>query len=130
MALWRCVWRLKLLATLCALIAGCVDSTLVPRAYDINQGTQNVRESAILTNIVRASRSEPLNFVALSKYTGTGSLALNEALVKNTPAIKPASTSVLSQIFSSSVNASQSNSFDVGTLENKDFYGGFMSPLD
>src|ERR1700754_1538855 len=122
--------QLKLLTALCALLAGCVDSTLAPRASEINLGTQNVRKSPTLTNIARASRSEPLNFVALSKYTGTGSLALNEALIKNTSAIKPASTSVLSQIFTSSVNASQSNSFDVGTLENKDFYGGFMSPLD
>ena len=80
MALWRCVLQLKLLAALCALLAGCVDSTLAPRASEINLGTQNVRESAILTNIVRASRSEPLNFVALSKYTGSGSLSLNESL--------------------------------------------------
>ena len=131
MALWRCVLRWKLLAALCApLLGGCIDSTLSPRAYDINQGTQNIRESAILLNIVRASRSEPLNFVPLSKYTGTGSVSLNESLIKNSPAVKPASTSVLSQIFSSSVNAAQGNSFDVGTLENKDFYGGFMSPLD
>ena len=57
MALWRCILRLKLLAALCApLLAGCIDSTLAPRASDINIGTQNVRESAILTNIVRASR--------------------------------------------------------------------------
>src|SRR5687767_4754206 len=66
-------------------MGGCsiVDGTLAPRAYDINQNTQNVRESGILLNIVRASRSEPLNFVALSRYTGTGSLALNEGLSKN-----------------------------------------------
>ena len=130
MALWRCVLQLKLLAVLCALVAGCVDSTLAPRAADINLGTQNLRESAILLNIVRASRSEPLNFVALSKYTGTGSVSLNESLTKNTPAIKPPGSTVLSQIFGSSVNAGQGNAFDVGTLENKDFYGGFMSPLD
>src|SRR6185295_7807572 len=130
MALWRCVLRWKLLAALCApLLAGCIDSTLAPRAADINLGTQNVRESAILTNIVRASRSEPLNFVALSKYTGTGSLSLNESLTRNFPATTPTGT-VLKEIFGSSVGASQANAFDVGTLENRDFYGGFMSPLD
>jgi hypothetical protein len=130
MALWRCVLRLKPVAALCALLlAGCIDSTLAPRASDINLGTQNVRESAILTNIVRASRSEPLNFVALSKYTGTGSLSMNQSATLNAYARHPTSVS-LGQIFGTSANAAQGNSFDVGTLENKDFYGGFMSPLD
>ena len=118
------------MAALCApLLAGCIDSTLAPRASDINLGTQNVRESAILTNIVRASRSEPLNFVALSKYTGTGSLSLNQSATVNAYARHPTSVS-FGQIFGTSANAAQGNSFDVGTLENKDFYGGFMSPLD
>jgi len=118
------------LAALCApLLAGCIDSTLAPRAADINLGTQNVRESAILTNIVRASRSEPLNFVALSKYTGTGSLSMNQSATVNAYARHPTSVS-FGQIFGTSANAAQGNSFDVGTLENKEFYGGFMSPLD
>ena len=130
MALWRCILRLKLLAALCApLLAGCIDSTLAPRASDINIGTQNVRESAILTNIVRASRSEPLNFVAVSKYTGTGSLSMNQSASVNAYARHPTSVSI-GQIFGTSANAAQGNSFDVGTLENKEFYGGFMSPLD
>jgi hypothetical protein len=121
--------RLRWLAVLFALAAGgCVDQTLAPRAHDINQGTQNLRESAILLNIVRASRSEPLNFVALSKYTGSGSVSMNESASINAYARHPTSVSV-GQIFGSSVNAAQSNSFDVGTLENKEFYGGFMSPL-
>ena len=130
MTLWRCVLRLKALLVVGALVTGCVDSTLAPRAYDINQGTQNIRESAVLMNIVRASRSEPLNFVPLSKYTGTGSVSLNESLSRNSPAIKPPGSTVLTQIFTSSASAAQGNSFDVGTLENKEFYGGFMSPLD
>jgi hypothetical protein len=130
MTLWRCVLRLKALLVVGALVTGCVDSTLAPRAYDINQGTQNIRESAVLMNIVRASRSEPLNFVPLSKYTGTGSVSLNESLSRNNPAIKPPGSTVLTQIFTSSASAAQGNSFDVGTLENKEFYGGFMSPLD
>jgi hypothetical protein len=130
MALWRCVLRMKALLVVGALVAGCVDSTLVPRAYDINQGTQNIRESAVLMNIVRASRSEPLNFVPLSKYTGTGSVSLNESLSRNSPAVKPPGSTVLTQIFTSTASAAQGNSFDVGTLENKEFYGGFMSPLD
>src|SRR6476620_413536 len=132
MALWRCVLRMKALLVVGALVAGCVDSTLVPRAYDINQGTQNIRESAILMNIVRASRSEPLNFVPLSKYTGTGSVSLNQSGVENhlKKFITNPTTVSVGQSFASTANAAQGNSFDVGTLENKEFYGGFMSPLD
>ncbi|MGE5510786.1 MAG: hypothetical protein ACM31O_06020 [Bacteroidota bacterium] len=114
-------------------LAGCslVDATLPPRAFDINQNTQNVRESGILLNIVRASRSEPLNFVALSKYTGTGSLALNDSLVKNSFLRFGAANSIVTgQSLANSVNANAANSFDVGTLENRDFYGGFLAPLD
>jgi hypothetical protein len=114
-------------------LGGCsvVDGTLAPRAYDINQGTQNVRESGILLNIVRASKSEPLNFVALARYTGTGSLALNEGLSKNDLIKFGNPVSVATRgIFTSSVNANAGNAFDVGTLENREFYGGFLSPLD
>lgn len=124
-------------ACLVALISiaatGCsvVDGTLAPRAYDINQGTQNVRESGILLNIVRASRSEPLNFVALARYTGTGSLAVNEGLAKNDLIRFGNPVNVATRgIFTSSVNANAGNAFDVGTLENREFYGGFLSPLD
>ena len=44
-----------LIAGLALLAAGCVDAMLPPRAHDINQSTQNVRESAILLNLVRAA---------------------------------------------------------------------------
>jgi hypothetical protein len=114
-------------------MGGCtlVDSSLSPRAFDINQGTQNARESGILLNIVRASRSEPLNFVALSRYTGTGSLGVNAGGSQNDLLRFGTPTSVATKgIFTSAVNVNAGNAFDVGTLENRDFYGGFLSPLD
>lgn len=130
-------WLRTILAVVWTCVAlamvGCaaVDGTLSPRAYDINQGTQNLRESGILLNIVRASRSEPLNFVALSRYTGTGSLGVNEGLARNDLLRFGNPTSVATRgIFTSAVNASAGNAFDVGTLENREFYGGFLSPLD
>lgn len=128
---FACMYALIGLA--CSALSGCsvVDGTLAPRAYDINQGTQNVRESGILLNIVRASKSEPLNFVALARYTGTGSLALNEGLAKNDLIKFGNPVNVATRgIFTSSVNANAGNAFDVGTLENREFYGGFLSPLD
>ena len=128
----RAVFR-ALCACVAFVVAGCsaVDGTLSPRAYDINQGTQNARESGILLNIVRASRSEPLNFVALSRYTGTGSLGVNEGLGKNDLLRFGSPSSIATKgVFTSSISANAGNAFDVGTLENRDFYGGFLSPLD
>ena len=127
-ALWGCLALAVALS-----MGGCtlVDSSLSPRAFDINQGTQNARESGILLNIVRASRSEPLNFVALSRYTGTGSLGVNAGGSQNDLLRFGTPTSVATKgIFTSAVNVNAGNAFDVGTLENRDFYGGFLSPLD
>lgn len=122
-----------LVAAFALLASGCslVDGTLPPRAYDINQNTQNVRESGILLNIVRASRSEPLNFVALSRYTGTGSLATNKSMnVADLFTFGAPANLVTRGSVAAGLNTSTGNTFDVGTLENRDFYGGFLSPLD
>lgn len=127
-----CLSRGKsLIAGLAILAAGCVDSMLPPRAHDINQSTQNVRESAILLNLVRASRSEPLNFIALSKFTGTGSANINQSFLDNNLIKFGAPTNAfINGAATTSFGGGVGNSFDVGTLENRDFYGGFMSPLD
>jgi len=120
-----------LIAGFAVLAAGCVDAMLSPRAHDLNQSTQNVRESAILLNLVRASRSEPLNFIALSKFTGTGSANFNQTILDNNLLKFGVPNNVLiGGTASTGVGGGQGNSFDVGTLENRDFYGGFMSPLD
>ena len=127
-----CLSRGKsLIAGLAILAAGCVDSLLPPRAHDINQSTQNVRESAILLNLVRASRSEPLNFIALSKFTGTGSASFNQSFLENNLVKHGNANNVFTGgAATTSFGGGVGNSFDVGTLENRDFYGGFMSPLD
>jgi hypothetical protein len=125
---------MRVFVVACALmLAGCslVDGALAPRAYDINQNTQNVRESGILLNIVRASRSEPLNFVALSRYTGTGSLAANKTVTLTDLFTFGAPANLVTRgSVTGGINANAGNTFDVGTLENRDFYGGFLSPLD
>jgi hypothetical protein len=126
---------MRALALACSVLmtGGCsiVDQTLPPRAYDINQGTQNARESAILLNVVRASRSEPLNFVALSKYTGSGGAGTSDSLLKNDILrFGNPSNVIIGRAVAGAVTANASNSFDVGTLENRDFYGGLLAPLD
>ena len=58
-------------------------ATYEPRTYEVNLGTQNLREELILLNVVRASRFEPLNFTALSKYTASGSMGAGASASRN-----------------------------------------------
>jgi hypothetical protein len=120
-----------LVAVLALAVGGCVDSLVPPRVQDLNHGSQNLRESAILLNILRASRSEPLHFVALSRFTGTGSATVNSTFLDNVlTKFGSPSQAPITGSGSVAVGGSVGNSFDVGVLENRDFYGGFMSPLD
>lgn len=132
----QCV-RACVAAALCVGLAACsvIDMTMPPRAYQVNVGSGSVREDTILLNIVRASRSEPLNFVALSKYTGQGTLGVNaNVLTKNDgliSAIKNPATAFISSTYGpNNVNVSGNNLFDMTPLETKEFYAGFLAPLD
>ena len=125
-------------------LGGCtlVDAPLPDRTYGINIGSGNLRENVVLLNIVRASRFEPLNFVILSKYTGSGSLGggvtatrnmgLVYDLLNNGAAITgKTSTSAFPQsVVVPNANVNTGASFDLAPLENKEFYGGFLAQID
>lgn len=124
--------------------AGCsiVDNAAIPRTYDVNVATAQARDDSILLNIVRASEFEPLNFVTLSKYTGTQTLGGgigytgNEGVNAAAVAIKSAFTGSVvaqgarSQFGPNSINGTIGGNFDSIPLENKEFYAGFLSPID
>jgi hypothetical protein len=123
-------------------IGGCqmVDLAYQPRAYQVNLGTQNVREDLILLNVARASRFEPMNFTALSKYTATGQLQVSGSALANTGVNSqvfrgggPSAGSVLtggpSSTLSAGGAASTNNSFDIASLDNQEFYANFLAPL-
>lgn len=135
--------RSILVACLVALCTGCstIDTTLPERSYAVNTGSSNVRENIILPNIVRASQFEPLNFVALSKYTGTGSLGgsvtethsfsmlfniLNKGAVQ---AGTTATNAVARDATQTGATVSTGTSFDLVPLDNKEFYSGFLAQL-
>jgi hypothetical protein len=131
------VRRFKLSLGLCLSIflSGCQTLEFVslePRSYEVNLGSQNVREELILLNIVRASRFEPLNFTALSKYTATGSLSLTGGLSRtlglNNPG-KPPVTETISNGMTLGGSGLAGNSFDLAPLDNQDFYASFLAPL-
>ena len=119
-----------------------VDAAFPERGLAVNVGSANVREDAILLNIVRASRFEPMNFVTLSKYNGSGIIeggvqaTRNNGLiydVLNSGPIAPGTTATTALLKSSIIPSTRTNTaafFDLASLENKEFYAGFLAQLD
>lgn len=123
---------------------GCtvIDSTLPERGFAMNVGSSTLREDVILLNIVRASRHEPMNFVALSKYTGLGTLEaglegtrniglIYDILNKGPLAIGTSATSAaVQQTVRPNLRGTQSANFDLAPLDNREFYAGFLAQLE
>ena len=62
--------------------SGCavIDNSFSPRVSTLNFGIDRATNDAILTNIVRASRLQPLTFVAISKISGSQTASLSNGL--------------------------------------------------
>ena len=134
------------------LTACAVVDTVDPRYDTVNRASAKARNESILLNIVRASKSVPLNFIAFSKVggqwsvgagvgapnfllgpLGVTSVALSAAgaITGSTRSI-PTSTGRDAVISDRTFNASTSvmNNFDITLLETKDFYNGLLAPVD
>jgi hypothetical protein len=119
-----------------------IDTAFPERGFAVNVASANVREDAILLNIVRASRFEPMNFVTLSKYNGSGLIeggvqaTRNNGLiydVLNSGPVAAGTTATTALLRTSVVPSTRTNSaafFDLASLENKEFYAGFLAQLD
>ncbi len=74
----RGAWALVLAA---AVLAGCVAQGEIQNHVErINKSVGTSRNEAILLNIVRASRNEPLYFTSLPSVTGQGNMSLSTGL--------------------------------------------------
>jgi hypothetical protein len=117
--------------SLLMILAGCtaMDYQLNPRAGAINHETDNARNNEILLNIVRASHSQPLNFVPISKASGTQTTDLKIGLPTFT--FGPAQTALARQFqFATNTWDNSSNgSFDSAPIVTHDFYVNMMSPI-
>jgi hypothetical protein len=112
-------------------LASCsaTDLQLDPRAGTINHQTDNARNNEILLNIVRAGHSQPLNFVPISKASGTQTTDLKLGLPTFT--FGPGQTA-LEQQFQFAGNTwdnSANGSFDSAPLMTHDFYSNMLSPI-
>jgi len=122
--------------------------------YDI--ASEQARDQMILTNIVRASRAEPLSFLTVGQITGSSttsatmglpSLILGPSPPSNIP-VSPAGASTAflagaldkqvvfganpgaSGFTANSVSTSGSTSFNVTPSETKDFYRGLLLSVE
>ena len=123
--------RMVLGAGVAFLLAACavMDYQLEPRAGVINHQTDNARNNEILLNIVRASYSQPLNFVPISKASGTQTTDLKVGLPTFT--LGPAQTIVQKQfqLAGNTWDNSSNGSLNSAPLASHDFYANMMSPI-
>jgi hypothetical protein len=142
--MWMHFFRACVSIASCIALCGCQffdAATYEPRSYELNLGTQNLREQLVLLNVVRASRFEPLNFTTLSKYTASGSVNAGAGYTKNSGvdfALVNRGTSLTSfvtagaspaNVLGATAGGSTSNSFDVVSLDNSEFYNNFLQTL-
>ncbi len=127
------IFRAYALVLLALGLSGCIATGMVDRTTDtIDHSVGQARNNSILLNIVRASRYEPLYFYSVSRVSGGGL----EDFKLSFPAITFGPHQAASQrnyTFGTNglnvLDSQQTGSFDVGTLESKNFYEGMLAPL-
>ena len=121
-------------ALACSALSACAftDGTVDSRYDTINRSTDSARNQAILLNIVRASKSEPLNFVAFSKIGGTTSTAMGVGLPTFLVGPERAANQKQVTLGNNTLNGSvsENTTFDIAILENRDFYSALLAPVD
>ncbi len=122
-----------ILAALSIALNGCLAFGGVDRdTAVIDKSVGTARNSAILLNIVRASRHEPLYFYALSRVSGTATEDFKLSLPPVTLGPHQTAAQKTFTFGLNGLNVLESNkggSFDVALLESQNFYAGMLEPL-
>lgn len=120
----RCVGAIILLG----LPACAVVDRFGSRVYDHNLTSQDVMNKEIVVNIVRASRYQSLNFMAITQVNGGQSETLNTGLPTIT--FGPAQTIAQHQFpISNSISSGATGSYQSNPLVSSQFQQGMMSPV-
>ena len=123
----RTALRVAVLSLLSASLAGCVAfGDITPHVNEIDQSVGSSLNQAILLNIIRASRNEPLYFTSISQVSGSGNADLKTGL----PNIVVGATAPSTLTFTNAADNSESTNFQVGVLNSSDFYRGLLTPID
>lgn len=133
----RSIIRALLLAPLALTLGGCVAlGSIDRRATTLNETTGTTQNRAILLNLVRASKFEPIYFLALSQFNGSGTEDLRLGVPEVTFGPKQAASQkdyIIGGTAGSDTNYLDNSfvtSFQESVLASKDFYAGLMAPLD
>jgi hypothetical protein len=145
----RRVLRIAAVAATAAFVAGCAYNDHFDNRVDrFDIASEQARDQMILTNIVRASRAEPLAFQSLGQITGSNTSSLQMGLPSlilgpNLPATgATAAASHLdnqwvfganpgaSGALANGMTTSGSTSFNVTPSETQDFYQGLLEPVE
>lgn len=133
----RSVFRTLLLAPLALTLSGCVAmGSIDRRATTLNESAGTTQNRSILLNLVRASKFEPIYFLALSQFNGSGTEDLRFGVPEFTfgPKQPPSQHDyIIGGTAGSDTNYLDNSfvtSFQESVLNSKDFYAGLMAPLD
>jgi hypothetical protein len=122
--------RLGATLVMLATLAGCVAfGDIAPPVTQIEQSVGDSLNQAILLNIVRASRQEPLYFTSISQIGGSGTADLKTGL-PNIVVGAAASGAAGQLTFTNALDNTQSTNFQVGVLNSQDFYRGLLTPIN
>jgi hypothetical protein len=115
------------------LLAGCITVGQIDRrAITVDQQVGSTQNQFVLVNLARASREEPVYFVAFNQLGASGTTDLRVGfpqffLGPNLPAVDKIATF---DAGASTFLDNQSNTnFQLSLLGSKDFYSGLMAPL-
>jgi len=150
----RRAWKVAAVAATAALVAGCaVSDHFNGRVDTFDVATEQSRDVMILTNVVRASRAEPLAFLQLgqiiggnttSAQMGLPSLVIGPTAANPTSAAGAAASSThyldhqvvfganpgASGFAPNSITTSGSTTFNITPAESKDFYEGLLLSVE
>jgi hypothetical protein len=109
-------------------LAGCVAvDSFSSRALTYNQQAENIKESQLMLNVMRAAYREPLQFTDFTQVTGqtsaSGTAAFTLPFNPSPPTFGHADTA------SPSATVSGTQAFTVANLDTQEFYEGILSPI-
>ncbi len=148
----RRISKIAAAAATAAFVAGCAYNDHFDNRVDrFDIASEQARDQMILTNVVRASKAEPLAFQALGQITGSNTSAAQMGLPSlvigptgpygSASAVGAATHYLDPQIVfganpgasgfaANSISTSGSTSFNVTPSETQDFYQGLLEPVE
>jgi hypothetical protein len=113
------------------ILTGCnVLGTIQERAEALNTTAADYASAAILYNVVRASKAEPLNFVSLSAFTGHQTASIGIGLPNIIIGADRTTAQNLFIFGPNSISGSESNDFNVGVIDDPASYAALLKPAD